>query len=159
MPPPFHQRESFGILFRGEPMRRSRLLRAPRFFSTNATKIVTHRVQLRYHLSVLRVCALVDTTPPTDEHLILYFSIDSSTVRTRLEGGSREVRDVDAGGWGDEGANVINYPSNDSDWWAAGQVQPGRNSVEVVTATNDRWNRVIYIALANSNKDHSSEFD
>lgn len=114
---------------------------------------------MRYHLSVLRVWALVDTTPPTDEHLILYFSIDSSTVRTRLEGGSREVRDVDAGGWGDEGANVINYPSNDSDWWAAGQVQPGRNSVEVVTATNVRRNRVIHTTPVNSNKDHSSKFD
>lgn len=158
MPPPFRQRESFEILFRGEPMRRSRLLRAPVFFPTNQNSNA-HRVQARYHLSVLRVWALVDTTPPTDEHLILYFSIDSSTVRTRLEGGSREVRDVDAGGWGDEGANVINYPSNDSDWWAAGQVQPGRNSVEVVTATNERWNRVIHISLANSNKDHSSKFD
>lgn len=158
MPAPFRQRESFGILFRGEPMRRSRLLRELlRFFQP--TKIATHRVQLRYHLSVLRVWTLVDTTPPTDEHLILYFSIDSSTVRTRLEGGSREVRDVDAGGWGDEGANVINYPSNDSDWWAAGQVQPGRNSIEVVTATNERRNGIIHITLANSNKDHSSKFD
>jgi len=48
--------------------------------------------------SVLRVRALIDTTPSSDEHLILYFSIDSSTVRSRLEGGSREARDVDDGG-------------------------------------------------------------
>lgn len=122
------------------------------FFLTNQNSSASFRV--RYHLSVLRVWALVYTTPATDEHLILYFSIDSSTVRTRLEGGSREARDVDAGGWGDEGANVINYPSNDSDWWAAGQVQPGRNSVEVVTATNEHWNRVIHTTLTNSNKDH-----
>lgn len=144
MPPPSRrsERASFEILFRGEPMRRSLLLRAPMFFPTNQNSSASFR--MRYHLSVLFVSGLlVDTTPPTDEHLILYFSIDSSTVRTRLEGGSREVRDADAGGWGDEGANVINYPSNDSDWWAAGQVQPGRNSVEVVTATNERWNWVI----------------
>lgn len=102
---------------------------------------VQHIASIRYLLSVLRVRALIDTTPPSDEHLILYFSIDSSTVRSRLEGGSREVRDMDAGGWGDEGVNVINYPSNDSDWWAAGQVQPGRNSVEMVMVTNKRWNR------------------
>lgn len=76
-------------------MRRSRLLRVM-FFPTNQN--CNASFQVRYHLSVLRVWALVDTTPPTDEHLILYFSIDSSTVRTRLEGGSREVRDVDAGG-------------------------------------------------------------
>lgn len=105
-----------------------------------------HIISIRYLLSVLRVRALIDTTPSSDEHLILYFSIDSSTVRSRLEGGSREVRDVDARGWGDEGANVINYPSNDSDWWAAGQVQPGRNSVEMVMVTNERWNRVIQLS-------------
>lgn len=66
------------------------------FFSTDQNSSTSF--QVRYHLSVPRVWALVDTTPPTDEHLILYFSIDSSTVRTRLEGGSREVRNVDAGG-------------------------------------------------------------
>lgn len=113
------------------------------FQVTDAQRIVS----FCYLLSVPRVRALIDTTPSSDEHLILYFSIDSSTVRSRLEGGSREVRDVDARGWGDEGANVINYPSNDSDWWAAGQVQPGRNSVEMVMVTNKRWNRVIHTQL------------
>jgi len=154
MPPPSRQRESFRIVFRGEPMRRSRLLKAPVFFPT---KIAAHCFRFAIIFPFFVSGALVDTTPPTDEHLILYFSIDSSTVRTRLEGGSREVRDVDAEGWGDEGANVINYPSNDSDWWAAGQVQPGRNSVEVVTAMNERRNRVIHVALANSNKNHLSK--
>lgn len=104
-------------------------------------------ISFPFHVSGGRGRALIDTTPSSDEHLILYFSIDSSTVRSRLEGGSREVRDVDAGSWGDEGANVINYPSNDSDWWAAGQVQPGRNSVEMVMVTNKRWNGIIHTAF------------
>lgn len=56
-------------------------------------------------------------------------------------GGSRDWRD---GAWRGE-ANVINYPSNDSDWWAAGQVRPGRNSVEVVTASNYHLGRLISI--------------
>lgn len=56
------------------------------FFLTNQNSSASFRV--RYHLSVLRAWDLVDTTPSTDEHLILYFSIDSSTVRTRLEGGA-----------------------------------------------------------------------
>lgn len=84
------------------------MLLSPRtiFFPSSLPSLLSHPsrltgvqrvVSLCYLPSVPRVRTSVDTTPSTDEDLILYFSIDSSTVRTRLEGGSGEARDVDAG--------------------------------------------------------------
>ena len=137
-------------------------------FSSFFLPTPVHYMCIQLHASytttelVIRFCACTHRCT----ELILYSSIDSldsadTTTRGDAAGsseGRRRVGEVGgererererereaeqhAGEWGDEGANVINYPSNDSDWWAAGQVQPGWNSMEATTtAAAGRWLR------------------
>lgn len=79
-------------------------------------------IQFHEPFSIVRPSS---TTSSTYARLILYFSIDSVHCSYQGRGWPPwKGRDELAGAGEARRANVINYPGNDSDWWAAGQVQP-----------------------------------